>query len=138
MRHLILIAVLATPALAEPVTYFDAARVRAAFETGAVLLDGTGRDYMVHASRREQAGQGEVHTRDADVIYVLEGSATFVTGGTLIDPQETAPDEIRGSAIAGGETRTIASGDVIVVPAGTPHWFKGVQGPVLYYVVKVR
>jgi glc operon protein GlcG len=139
MRSLtLLLLLLAAPAVAEPVTYFDAAQVRAAFEKGAVLLDGTGRDYMVHASRREQAGQGEVHTRDADVIYVLDGSATFVTGGTLIDPTETAPDEIRGSGIAGGETRTIASGDVIVVPAGTPHWFKAVQGPVLYYVVKVR
>lgn len=138
MRHLILITLLASPAVAEPVTYFDAAQVRAAFATGAVLLDGIGRDYMVHASRREQAGQGEVHTRDADVIYVLEGAATFVTGGALIDPTEAAPDEIRGSGIAGGETRTIAKGDVIVVPAGTPHWFKDVQGPVLYYVVKVR
>lgn len=138
MRSLTLLLLLAAPAVAEPVTYFDAAQVRAAFAKGAVLLDGTGRDYMVHASRREQAGQGEVHTRDADVIYVLDGSATFVTGGALIDAKETAPDEIRGSGIAGGETRTIAKGDVIVVPAGTPHWFKAVQGPVLYYVVKVR
>jgi glc operon protein GlcG len=138
MRQLLLALMLAGPAMAQPVTYIDAAQVRAAFDQGAVLLDGDGRNYMVHASRREQAGQGEVHTRDADVIYVLDGSATFVTGGTLVDPQATAADEIRGSAIAGGETRTIAKGDVIVVPAGTPHWFKAVQGPVLYYVVKVR
>lgn len=121
-----------------PVSYFDAAQVRAAFDTGAVLFDGAGRNYMVHASRRGQAGQGEVHTRDADIIYVLDGSATFVTGGTLIDPTETAPNEIRGRAITGGDTRTIGAGDVIIVPAGTPHWFKAVQGPVLYYVVKVR
>jgi glc operon protein GlcG len=143
MRHLIPIAALLAAVAAggaepPPVSYFDAAQVRAAFAKGAVLFDGAGRNYMVHASRREQAGQGEVHTLDADVIYVLDGSATFVTGGALVEPRETAPNEVRGSAIAGGETRTIAKGDVIIVPAGTPHWFKAVQGPVLYYVVKVR
>lgn len=133
-----LAAVAAAAVEPPPVTYVDAAQVRAAFDKGAVLFDGAGGNYMVHASRREQAGQGEVHTRDADVIYVLEGAATFVTGGTLVEPAETAPGEIRGRAIDGGETRTIAAGDVIIVPAGTPHWFKAVQGPVLYYVVKVR
>lgn len=140
MRHLLFLALLgATPALAAPpVTYFDAAQVRAAFERGAVLLDGSGRDYMVHASYRDRAGQGEVHTQDADVIYVLDGAATFVTGGTLTDATPTASDELRGSGIAGGETRTLAAGDVIVVPAGTPHWFKAVQRPVRYFVVKVR
>lgn len=143
MRYLIPIvaliaAVAARGAESPPVSYFDAAQVHAAFAQGAVLFDGAGRNYMVHASRREQAGQGELHTLDADIIYVLDGSATFVTGGSLIEPKETAPNEIRGSAIAGGETRTIAKGDVIIVPAGTPHWFKAIQGPVLYYVVKVR
>lgn len=143
MRRLIvavtlLAAVAARADAPPPVSYFDAAAVRAAFARGAVLFDGAGRNYMVHASRRDQAGQGEVHVRDADIIYVLDGAATFVTGGTLVEPHETAPDEIRGRAVEGGETRTIRAGDVVIVPAGTPHWFKTVQGPVLYYVVKVR
>ena len=47
-------------------------------------------------------------------------------------------DEIRGSAIREGATRQLAKGDVVVVPNGTPHWFKTVDEPVLYYVVKVR
>jgi mannose-6-phosphate isomerase-like protein (cupin superfamily) len=80
----------------------------------------------------------EVHHRDADVIYVLEGSATFVTGGEVIGGRTTAPDELRGTEIRGGETRTIRKGDVVIVPKGTPHWFKQIDGPVLYYVVKVR
>jgi Cupin len=49
-----------------------------------------------------------------------------------------APDEIRGSNVQSGETRTLTKGDVIVVPNGTPHWFKAVSGPVLYYIVKVQ
>jgi glc operon protein GlcG len=120
-----------------PVTYLDADTVRAAFARGAVLVDGSDR-YMVHASRREAAGVPEVHVRDADIIHVLAGSATFVTGGSLVDGRSTAPDEIRGRDIAGGETRRIGEGDVLVVPAGTPHWFREVSGPVTYYVVKVR
>jgi glc operon protein GlcG len=120
------------------VRHFPAADVTAAFATGAVLFDGAGASYMVHASRRETAGRAEVHARDTDVIYVLEGSTTFVTGGTVVDGTATAPDEIRGSAIRDGDVRELAKGDVVIVPNGTPHWFKDVRGPVLYYVVKVR
>jgi glc operon protein GlcG len=124
---------------AEPaqVTYFDSNKVTAAFAKGAVLFDASDK-YMVHASRREQAGMAEVHTKDADIVYVLNGTATLVTGGDAVDPKVVAPDEIRGSHISGGETRQIAKGDVIVVPAGTPHWFKEVSAPFLYYVVKAR
>src|SRR5262249_21909030 len=121
------------------VTYFDKEKVAAAFAKGAILFDGGGnRNYMVHASRRDKAGMAEVHVKDADIIYVLDGSATFVTGGTMVDGKTIEPDEVRGAAINGGDTRAIAKGDVIIVPNGTPHWFKDVPGPLTYYVVKVR
>jgi len=119
------------------VAYFDGARVREAFAKGAVLFD-QGERYMVHASRRDGAGQAEVHAKDADIIYVLDGTATLVTGGTVVEPKTTAPDEVRGRGIEGGETRNLARGDVLIVPAGTPHWFESVPGPFTYYVVKVR
>lgn len=118
-----------------PVTFIGSARVAEAFEKGAPLVEVDA--YKIHASRREAPGQAEVHVRDTDIIYVLEGSATFVTGGTVVDGKTTARDEIRGSEIRGGETRQLVKGDVMVVPNGTPHWFKEVQGPFLYYVVKV-
>src|SRR5215472_15164318 len=122
-----------------PITYFDRDQVKAAFAKGAILLDGSAnRNYMIHASRRESAGMAEIHTKDTDIIYVLGGRATFVTGGTAVETKTVAPDEIRGSSIQGGETREIAQGDVIVVPNGVPHWFKEVTDPFTYYVVKVR
>jgi quercetin dioxygenase-like cupin family protein len=120
------------------VRYFAADEVSAAFAKGAVLFDGADTNYMVHASRRDAAGQAEVHAKDTDVIYVLEGSTTFVTGGTVVDGKTTAPDEIRGSAIKDGDARRLVKGDVVIVPSGTPHWFKQVEAPVLYLVVKVR
>ena len=125
------------PGSAAPgVTYLPAREVRSAFERGAVLVDAG--SYMVHASRRDAAGQAEVHDRDTDIIYVLEGAATLVTGGLVVDGKPTAPGEVRGSAIERGERRRLAPGDVVVVPNGTPHWFQEVQPPLLYYVVKVR
>jgi glc operon protein GlcG len=132
-----LVAGTAFAAAADPaaVTWIDAGGVSAAFAKGAPLVETE--TYKVHASRREAAGQAEVHERDTDVIHVLEGSATFVTGGRVVEPKTVAPDEVRGSAIEGGATRTLAKGDVVVVPNGTPHWFRAVSGPVLYYVVKV-
>src|SRR5262245_5736840 len=96
----------ARSATSSQVTYVEQDQVAAAFSKEAVLVDGNGgRNYMVHASRREKPGMAEVHTRDTDIIYVLDGSATFVTGGTVVDGKTTEPDEIRGSSIREGESR---------------------------------
>ena len=126
------------PANRPPVLFFDAKQVTTSFSTGTVLLDGVDRNYMVHTSRRDKPGLAEVHSLDTDIIYVLQGSATLVTGGTAVGAKETAPDEIRGSRIDGGVTRELSKGEVIIVPNNTPHWFKDVNGEFLYYTIKVR
>jgi glc operon protein GlcG len=121
------------------VSFWKSDDVKAPFTKGSVLFGGEdGRNYMVHASHREGPGMAEVHELDADIIYVLDGSATFVTGGTVEGGKATAPSEIRGASIRNGDVRRISKGDVLIVPAGTPHWFKDVSGPLNYYVVKVR
>ena len=61
----------------------------------------------------------------------------MITGGEVAEGKTIAPGEIRGAEIRGGEVRRLAKGDVLVVPNGTPHWFKEVSTPFLYYVVKV-
>ena len=119
------------------VAFFDSGQVRAAFDKGAVLFN-QGESYMVHASRREKPGMAEIHTEDADIVYVLDGTATLVTGGAAVDAKVTDPDELRGSSITGGEAHELKKGDVIIIPAGVPHWFKEVSNPFLYYVVKAR
>jgi glc operon protein GlcG len=122
-----------------PVKFIDAKSVADGFAKGSVLEDGSnGENYMVHASRREKAGMSEVHELDTDIIYVQEGTATFVTGGNSVDSKIVGANEVRGSSIDGGETRQLKKGDVVIVPKGTPHWFKQVDGAFLYYVVKVR
>lgn len=121
-----------------PVLFFEASQVSASFSKGAVLLDGTDRNYMVHTSRRDKAGEAEIHALDTDIIYVIQGTATFVTGGTAVETKEIAPHEVRGSKIDGGDTRQLKKGDVIIVPNNTPHWFRQVDGQFLYYTIKVR
>jgi len=136
---LLLAVVTAPPATggdSSRVTYLAAREVEASFEQGAVLFEGS--RYMVHASRREKPGKAEVHLKDADIIYVLKGSATIVTGGEVVHPVRTAEDEIRGDSIQGGESRHLVPGDVLIVPENTPHWFQQVEAPFLYYVVKAR
>ncbi|PYK22065.1 MAG: hypothetical protein DME56_02425 [Verrucomicrobia bacterium] len=123
----------ATP-LATTATFIDAKSVAAAFAKGMPLLETAG--YKVHASRRVEPGQAEIHTLDTDVIYVVEGSATLVTGGKAIDAREIAPNEIRGSKIEGGEEHQISKGQVIVIPNGVPHQFTTVTGELHYFVCK--
>jgi uncharacterized protein GlcG (DUF336 family)/mannose-6-phosphate isomerase-like protein (cupin superfamily) len=120
------------------VKMYDADTVAAAFNKGAVLFDSPETNYQIHTSQRTQPGMAEVHTRDTDLIRVVAGEATFVTGGTVVDPKPTAPDEIRGKEIAGGDVRQLRVGDVIIVPHGVPHWFKQVEGTFQYYTIKVR
>ncbi|HEU5220215.1 MAG TPA: heme-binding protein [Gemmatimonadales bacterium] len=121
------------------VSVFDKEQVARSFAMGGVLLDGKdGRSYQVHTSKRDSAGKVEVHSEDTDIFYVLSGAATLVTGGTMIGGTPAGPGELRGDSIDGGQVRRIVKGDVVVIPAGTPHWFKEVSGPITYYTVKAR
>jgi len=116
-------------------TIIESNKVASAFAKGMPLLEKS--EFKVHAGRRDAPGIAEIHTRDTDIIHVLEGTATLVTGGTAVEAKTIAPDEIRGKEIQGGESRRIGKGDVIIIPNGVPHWFKQVDAPVLYFVVKV-
>jgi len=115
-------------------TYMRAADVAAKFQKGGLLLN-TG-FYKVDAGRREKPGEVEWHARDTDIMYVVEGSATVVTAGEMINSRHTAPGEIRASSINSGVTHKLSPGDVLVIPNGLPHQFVEVSNPFLYYVVK--
>lgn len=118
----------------QPVTFISGAETAKAFAKGQPLKETDA--YKVHASRRDAPGAPEVHERDTDIIYVLDGRATIVTGGRVVNPKTIGPNEIRGTAIEGGDTRELAKGDFLIVPNGVPHWFSKVDAPFLYYVVK--
>ena len=75
--------------------------------------------------------------KETDIFYVVDGSATIVTGGTVPDAKETAPEQKRGTTVTGGVTQKLSKGDSMVIPAGTPHWFSEVPESITYYTVKV-
>ena len=117
------------------VTYVEHDKVATAIAKGGPLAAGP--DYKVTGSRRAGPGQVEVHEKETDVLYIIDGEATFVTGGAMVGGKQTGPGQLLGTDIKGGEIRHLAKGDVIVIPAGIPHWFKEVPQSVNYYVVKI-
>jgi len=133
---LLAMAVLLTAAAAtSPVTYVDHNKVAEVLAKGGALASGS--DYRVTGNRRDGKGMVEVHNKETDIFYVIDGEATLVTGGTVVGGKTTAPDQIRGTEVQGGETHHLAKGDFMVIPAGTPHWFKEVPKSINYYTVKV-
>ena len=117
-------------------TFFASAQVQEKFETGGLLLDTSG--YKIDAGRREGPGEVEYHERVVDVMRVVDGTATVITGGEIEDTREVGPGELRGKAVEGGTTHKLSAGDVLAIPNGVPHQFVEVSDPFLYFVVKVE
>jgi mannose-6-phosphate isomerase-like protein (cupin superfamily) len=88
---------------------------------------------------RNRNGGGELHQNFADLFYILDGRVTLVTGGEVADPKTTAPGEIRGTSVKGGSSQELKAGDVVHIPAGTPHQMLVAAGDtVTYFVVKIE
>ena len=132
---LVTTTVLLAAQTASGVVYLASDKVAAALAAGGPLV--TQSDLLVQGSHLSAAGQVEVHDKQTDVFYVVDGEATFVTGGKMVDGKVSAPGQWLGASIAGGQTQHIGKGDVLVIPAGVPHWFKEVPKSISYFVVKV-
>ena len=128
------VAVGSVVAQSPTVTYVDREKVATALANGGGLV--TAPNLTVSGNHRAVPGQVEVHDKETDIFYVVDGEATFVTGGKMIGGKLARPNQWLGTSIEGGETRQLKKGDFIVIPAGVPHWFKEVPQSVNYYVVK--
>jgi glc operon protein GlcG len=117
------------------ILHLDHHKVDAAFAKGGPLLATN--NFKVMAGRRTGPGEVEIHEHDTDIFYILEGSATFITGGKVIDEHSSGLGEMRAKELVGGEDHQLNKGDVIVIPNGIPHWFKEVNGTFQYLMVKV-
>ena len=95
-------------------------------------------DHTMTIGHRDQNGRAELHQTKSDVIVIQTGTATLVTGGEVIDPVTTGPNEIQGSGIKDGVKHEVGPGDVIEIPAGVPHQFFLAPGTqIAYLLVKV-
>jgi mannose-6-phosphate isomerase-like protein (cupin superfamily) len=96
-------------------------------------------NHYTSVSYRDKDGKGELHEQVADVFFVLDGSATLVSGGSLVNPTPRAPGEVVGDSVKGGASVTLHKGDVAHIPANTPHQLLiPAGGSITYFVVKVQ
>ncbi len=106
--------------------------------TATQPIPGTG-NYSFLTILRNGTSTAEYHETQADIFVVESGEATLVVGGKLIDGKTTAPNEMRGSGITGGSEQKLAPGDVVSIPAKTPHHVKVDAGKQFaYFLVKVN
>jgi mannose-6-phosphate isomerase-like protein (cupin superfamily) len=118
------------------VTYVPHDTVTTTMAKGGSIINDKG---LVVLAQRRMAGEVEVHAKTNHVFIIVEGDATFVTGGTLVGAHETAPDQTRAPSVQGGETHHLTKGDVITIPAKTPHWFKEVPSQTIaYYAINTE
>lgn len=120
---------------ADTATYISHDKVTEALAKGGSLA--ATKEYTISGSHRTAPGQVEVHEKETDILYIMEGEATFVTGGAMVGGKMSKAGQWLGSDITGGQTHHLVKGDVITIPAGMPHWFKEVPKSVSYFVVKV-
>ena len=99
-------------------------------------------DYPNHytmLSFRTANGGGEIHDQYADIFYVLSGNATLMTGGTLVGSTTASPGEFRGASVTGDTKTELHQGDIVHIPAHTPHQLLLSNGKeFVYYVIKVH
>ena len=119
------------------VHYIGHEKVAAEMVKGGRILEENG--LIVIANRGVMRG-AEIHEKTNHVFIIVDGEADFVTGGKMIEPKEISPGQIRGKGIEGGTVHRLSKGDVITIPAKTPHWWKDTSktGSVGYYAVNIE
>ena len=95
---------------------------------------------LIVLANRATARGSEIHQNTNHLFIIVDGEATFVTGGKITNAKEIGPGQTRGDGIEGGQTHHLSKGDVIAVPANTPHWWKDTSatGSVGYYAVNLE
>jgi mannose-6-phosphate isomerase-like protein (cupin superfamily) len=83
--------------------------------------------YSANLEHRTAVADASVHEKEIEIFYVIDGSATMVMGGKLVNEKRANGPNLSGTAIEGGTSRTIGKGDFILVPENTPHWFSKID-----------
>ena len=117
------------------VHYIGHDKVTQVMSKGGPIVSDPG---LIVLAQRREAGPAEYHDVNNHVFIFVEGEATLIVGGTMVDPKRTAPNQMRAPSVTGGTTYHVSKGDVITIPAKTPHWFKEVPTKTIaYYAVNI-
>src|ERR1700722_15407678 len=94
---------------------------------------------LVVLANRRGAGAVEYHEHTNHIFIMVDGEATFITGGTMVGAKRTSPDQMTATSIEGGETFHLSKGDVITIPAKTPHWWKEISTKTVgYFAINIE
>src|SRR5262249_55883895 len=93
--------------------------------------------YNANLEYRAAVGPAAVHEKEAEMFYVIDGSATLMTGGKLVKEARTNAENLTGTGIEGGSSQSIAKGDFVIVPENTPHWFSAINGTLVLMSIHV-
>jgi len=119
------------------VHYIPHDQVAAAFLKAEKIVNDPG-FVVVANSRPAKVNPVEFHEKVNHVWIITDGEATFVTGGKMVNAKRISPDEMTADAIEGGETIHLSKGDVITIPAKTPHWWKDISTKTIsYYTINI-
>ena len=128
------------PAMSLPATYVTNAELSAALKKATEANPNQSSanvkntdQYRINIVRRGRAAGALAHVPGTELHYIVDGAGTIVTGGRIVRPAAGAGGT---ATIEGGETRRVAKGDAILVPEGTPHWYKDVEGSITYLEVR--
>jgi mannose-6-phosphate isomerase-like protein (cupin superfamily) len=118
------------------VHYIPHDKAAAVMAKGGPIISDPG--LVVLANRRE-AGTVEYHEHTNHIFIIVDGEATFITGGTMVGAKRTSPEQMTAISIEGGEIFHLSKGDVITIPAKTPHWWREISTKtVAYYAVNIE
>lgn len=135
---LLLAATAASPDDGVPaaVHYIPHGQVASVMAKGGPVVSDPG--LVVLANRRE-AGAVEYHEHTNHIFIMVDGEATFVVGGKMIGAKQTAPGQMRAESLEGGQTFHLSKGDIITIPAKTPHWWKELATKTVgYYAINIE
>ena len=126
------------PAPGSPAIFKSAADLAAVLSKATANAGGmsssnvtTTDQYRVSLVKRDKSAGALAHPGNTELLYIVEGAGTVITGGTIVPAANGKP-----ASIANGVTQKIVKGDVVIVPAGSAHWFAAVDSPITYLEVR--
>jgi mannose-6-phosphate isomerase-like protein (cupin superfamily) len=106
----------------------------------ATVKGGIVRVGLVHRKNAEAAAL--MHEELTEIYQIIDGSGTIVVGGRMenprpvSDPPNLGPTPSFSGAQVGGVSQKLSPKDVVIVPAGMPHRFIQLDGPISYVIYR--
>jgi mannose-6-phosphate isomerase-like protein (cupin superfamily) len=93
--------------------------------------------YSANLEYRTSVGPAAIHEKEAELVYVLEGSGSLIIGGKLVAATRRNAENLSGTSIEGGSLQKLVKGDMLIIPENTAHWFNSIDGKLVLVTLHV-